>query len=97
MLSWQLVRYTPSGDSYESLVSSTASMFMMTVNAETSSRFILEEDSDGNASLIFFNKITSDGIASVGNSSIRQNMNPDTDRFGSNAPFTFILDLEETV
>ncbi len=97
VLSWQVERYTPSGDSYESLASSTASMFMMTVTAETTSRFILEEDSDGNASLIFFNKITSDGIASVGNSSIRQNMNPDTDRFGSNAPFTFILDLEETV
>ena len=95
--SWLIKSYSPSGDSYVSIVSSTASMFGLTTSAETTTRFMLEEDEDGNASLIFFNKITGGAFASVGNNMIRKNPNPDTARFGEDAPFTFELGLEETV
>lgn len=94
---WRVMKYTASGDSYESIASSNASMFNLTVDAETTSRFILEEDKEGNATLIFFNKITGGAFNSIANNMIRKNPDPNTARFEDDAPFTFELKLEESV
>ena len=98
---WKVVSYTAAADSYSAVNSSNATMSgLPAVSADTTSSYTLTEDEDGNASLIFFNKITSTGMAAVGNTFIRKNIAPEPELkalFGSDDKYAFILEMEATI
>ena len=93
---WTVVSYDVSADSYTSeAISKGGLSSALSTDATTTSSYNLIEDEDGNAYLVFFNKITStDSLSQVGNSYIRKNLDADSELFGENAPYTFVLSLE---
>ena len=93
---WTVVSYDASADSYTSeAISKGGLSSALSTDATTTSSYNLIEDEDGNAYLVFFNKITStDSLSQVGNSYIRKNLDADSELFGENAPYTFVLSLE---
>lgn len=93
---WTVVSYDASADSYTSeAISKGGLSSALSTDATTTSSYNLIEDEDGNAYLVFFNKITStDSLSQVGNSYIRKNLDADSGLFGENAPYTFVLSLE---
>ena len=93
---WQVESYIAEADSYEANVRSVTSL----ATAVTTSKYDLTEDSEGNAMIVFFNKITGgDNYAiAAGNAFIRQNSSPDVEKYGEDdAAYTFELKLEEGV
>ena len=93
---WTVISYDASADSYTSeAISKGGLSSALSTDATTTSSYNLIEDEDGNAYLVFFNKITStDSLSQVGNSYIRKNLDADSGLFGENAPYTFVLSLE---
>ena len=93
---WTVISYDASADSYTSeAISKGGLSSALSTDATTTSSYNLIEDEDGNAYLVFFNKITStDSLSQVGNSYIRKNLDADSELFGENAPYTFVLSLE---
>lgn len=96
---WGTESYDTSADSYTAVTLSNAGMLGISMSAETTSSYNLVEDTDGKAYLVFYNKITGGNslAVSVGNSAIRTNIQPDEDRFGDEARYTFVLAKEENV
>ena len=94
---WAVLSYEASSDSYTAEAVSKGGIPGLTTDAITTSSYNLVEDVSGNAYLVFFNKITGgDSMASIGNSYIRKNIEPDEELFGKdNAAYTFVLAMEE--